>query len=65
MNKEKICKSYCGVTCINGSCPIALYYEDITKFKRKPSCKNCVYYKGCEDCCFENTDMCVKVGDKK
>ena len=64
MNKEKMCKSYCCVTCFTGNCPIALYYEDFTIFERKPTCENCFYYKGCEDCIFENTDMCEKAGDK-
>ena len=64
MNKEKRCKGYCGFACVNGSCPIALYHEDCTQFERKPTCKNCLFYHGCEDCMFENTEMCVKVGDK-
>lgn len=47
----KVCKDYCGVTCTNGYCPIALRdeYEEygcdtISK------CEDCPYYKGCEDC---------------
>lgn len=36
--KEKMCKGYCGVACVDGSCPIALYNEDFTLFERKPSC---------------------------
>ena len=56
--KEKRCKGYCGVACVDGHCPIALYNEDFTMFERKPSCNDCFYYEGCEDCCFKGTDMC-------
>ena len=55
---EKRCKEYCGVACVDGRCPIALYNEDSTLFERKPSCDDCFYHKGCEDCCFNSTDMC-------
>ena len=36
--RDKRCKCYCGVACVDGSCPIALYNEDFTLFERKPSC---------------------------
>jgi hypothetical protein len=63
--KEKRCKGYCGVACVDGRCPIALYYEDFTLFEKKPpSCEDCFYYKGCEDCCFDGTDMCERKNEK-
>ena len=69
--KEKRCKDYCGVTCVGGHCPIALYNEDFTMFERKPSCDDCPYYKGCEDCylkgedcCFKGKEMCAHTTEK-
>ena len=59
------CKGYCGVTCVDGGCPMALRDEyaergyDITH-----NCNECIYYKGCEDCAFEGTEYCVKAGGK-
>lgn len=47
----KHCPSYCGPTCVNGSCPKALYYDNPEYFDEMPSCKNCFCYNGCEDCC--------------
>lgn len=64
MKKEKRCKYYCGITCVNGNCPIALYNEDSTLFEKKPTCNNCYYYKGCEDCYFSDTEDCY-INDKK
>lgn len=56
---DKICKRYVGVSCVDGSCPIAnieKYMEynipTITK------CKNCYMYKGCEDCALYGTEYC-------
>lgn len=57
----KVCKRYVGVHCVDGSCPIALSEEyeercmDVVK-----SCKGCHYYKGCEDCAFDDTPDCKK-----
>ena len=62
--KDKRCISYYGVACVDGRCPIAIYYADPEIFDKKPSCKDCFYYKGCEDCCFNGTDMCKKRGGK-
>lgn len=56
-----ICPGYCGVACVDGSCPKALqdeYSERGYDVVRK--CEDCCFYEGCKDCCFENTDMCVK-----
>ncbi len=56
---ECICSNYCGVACIDGTCPIALrdkYLEygcDVID-----NCGMCIFYRGCSDCCFEGTDMC-------
>ena len=49
------CHSYCGVACVDGSCPIANreeYEERCIPTIEK--CDDCHLYKGCEDCCFEN-----------
>lgn len=58
------CINYCGVTCVNGGCPNALAnsypeygYEHVT-------CKECGYYRGCEDCAFYNTEVCAPVNEK-
>ena len=53
MNK---CPDYVGVTCINGSCPLALYEVNPDYFDIKPSCKDCGFYKGCKDCAFADVD---------
>ena len=59
MNKN--CKRYTGVACVNGSCPIALKDEYEERCMDVPkSCKECWYYKGCEDCAFAGTDNCTK-----
>lgn len=59
---KKICEDYCGISCVNGNCPKALYndeyllYVDIYGTTKKPNCNNCGYYKGCEDCYFSGND---------
>lgn len=58
--KNERCKSYCGVACVDGHCPIALYNEDNMMFESKPSCDYCLYYKGCEDCYFQGKHLCPK-----
>lgn len=56
-----ICPGYCGVTCVDCSCPIAnrdTYIEygiPVTW-----SCEDCSYYRGCKDCAFVDFDLCVK-----
>ena len=53
----KKCGDYCGVACIDGSCPNALreenpeYYKDCYGTLKKMQCRYCGYNKGCEDCC--------------
>lgn len=60
----EICKGYCGVACVSGCCPMALSDEFIERgYDVIKSCEDCFYYKGCEDCCFENTSMCIRVED--
>ena len=67
--KSKYCKGYCGVACVDGTCPMANREEyDERGYDIVKNCKECHYYKGCEDCCFDGTDMCdystKKGGDK-
>ena len=61
----EICPAYCGVACINGFCPIALREEyaergyDVIK-----RCDECLYYKGCEDCMWKDTEDCTKESEE-
>ena len=48
---DKHCYGYCGKSCIDGSCPKALYEDNPEYFDGVPSCKDCAYYEGCKDCC--------------
>lgn len=57
--KNKRCKSYCGLACIDGSCPI----ENREEYEERgydvvETCNDCYRYEGCEDCCIEGTEMC-------
>lgn len=67
----KKCSEYCGVACIDGSCPNALRNDDIDLYveyygtKRKTRCDYCGYNKGCDDCCIAfymgiSQDVCRK-----
>lgn len=62
--KRKICERYCGISCVDGSCPKANFEEyaergmDVVR-----SCDECPYYRGCVDCCFSGTEYCLKKGD--
>ena len=58
------CMNYCGVTCVNGSCPNALANEYPEYGYEHCDCKECAYYKGCTDCVFYGTDMCVPINEK-
>ena len=53
------CPNYTGVTCINGSCPMALReeYEEYG-IPITWSCDECNYYKGCDDCYFCGENGC-------
>lgn len=55
------CKGYCGVFCVNGTCPTANWEEYAERaIDVIMKCDDCFYYKGCEDCFFYKTDMCIK-----
>lgn len=57
----KQCKEYCGVACIDGTCPKANqeeYQERCIPIIQ--NCKKCHMYKGCEDCYFDGTEYCAK-----
>ena len=60
------CKRYVGVSCVGGSCPMALReeYEEYGIPVVK-NCNECHCYKGCEDCALEGTEHCVKAGGVK
>ena len=55
----KICPDYTGVSCIDGTCPVANAAEyaercmDVTR-----NCNECIHYHGCDDCAWLNTDFC-------
>ena len=55
------CKGYCGVACVDGSCPIANFeeYADYDCIVVH-NCNECHLYEGCDDCAFNGTTMCVK-----
>ena len=55
----KRCPKYVGFKCVDGSCPNAQYEAADAKWGygiaddmglEKVECRNCGYYKGCEDC---------------
>lgn len=55
----EICHGYCGVACIDGSCPIALRDEYAERgYYVVHSCDECSYYQGCEDCAFDGDSRC-------
>lgn len=54
--KSDRCPNYCGITCVNGSCPNAMADEYPEYGYEHCSCDDCGYYKGCEDCCFAGED---------
>ena len=59
MSTER-CKGYCGVTCIDGTCPKANADEYAERgYDVVHDCDSCWYYKGCEDCAFNGTELCV------
>ena len=60
---EKRCKSYVGVACVNGTCPIALRDEYIEYgIPVVWKCEDCHKYEGCKDCALEGTEYCDKGG---
>lgn len=57
------CKSYVGVACVDGSCPIANAEEREERcMETIKKCKDCWMYKGCEDCALNGTEYCMEVG---
>lgn len=62
MSKESLCPNYVGVTCVDGSCPIALYADFPEYFDFKPNCKECGFRKGCSDCAFASVDGKCDIG---
>ena len=55
------CGSYCGVACVDGSCPIANREEyEERGYDIVHNCNECHYYRGCEDCAFDGTEHCTK-----
>ncbi len=60
--KEGIhCERYCGIECVNGHCPIACRDELIERGMDVPkNCGDCPERRGCEDCAFNGTDICIK-----
>lgn len=58
---SKICEGYCGVACIDGSCPVANFddYEE-RDYDVVHNCNECHLYEGCKDCCFKDTEICVR-----
>lgn len=53
------CKGYCGVACIDGTCPKANRDEYAERgYDIVDNCNECPYNNGCEDCCFNGTEMC-------
>lgn len=58
------CKGYCGIACVDGTCPIANREEYMERgYDVVWSCDDCHFYKGCEDCVFGEgyvTEYCDK-----
>ena len=57
----KQCKNYCGLACVDGTCPVANQEE--YQERCIPviwNCNDCHMYKGCEDCYFNGTEYCRK-----
>lgn len=66
ITSDKRCKGYVGVSCVDGSCPIANadeYAERDMDVVR--DCNDCHYYRGCEDCALLETKYCNSKDEKK
>lgn len=57
-DKQTYCHGYIGLACVTGSCPNAIEDEDGRKHRIK--CKDCWFYKGCEDCAAPYYGCCIK-----
>ena len=55
----KRCKEYVGISCVDGSCPVAnaAEYEERCMDVIK-NCDDCPYYYGCVDCALATTEYC-------
>lgn len=59
--KQRRCKEYVGVACVDGSCPIARMEEyEERGVPIVENCQDCIYYKGCVDCDLKDTEYCEK-----
>lgn len=55
----KNCNQYCGVACVDGTCPLANAEEYEERGIPTPKkCRDCFYNNGCEDCAFRGTEYC-------
>ena len=57
----KDCEEYCGIACIDGSCPRASGTKDQ---RGKILCENCPYNHGCIDCTYRFENVCIIYGRK-
>ena len=63
MMKPEYCPDYVGIACVDGTCPVANCEEYAERCMPVISnCRNCFYYKGCEDCAI--SDDCDRMEDK-
>lgn len=53
------CVGYCGVACVDGSCPNATELNE--PLPEIVPCEECWLYEGCKDCCFEGTEQCIRL----
>lgn len=59
ITKQKRCRDYVGVACVDGTCPVALREEYEERcIPTVKSCQDCFCYKGCEDCALKDTEYC-------
>lgn len=62
---RNFCPGYCGLVCVDGTCPMANREEYAERgYDIVHNCGECHYYRGCEDCCFKNTEDCVEPNPK-
>lgn len=60
-NKENRCPGYVGISCVDGSCPVA--NQDEYEERGIPlvkTCEDCFMYRGCDDCGLKGTECCKK-----
>lgn len=62
---KKRCKSYVGVSCIDGSCPRAIAEEYEEMSIPEVTCGDCYCYKGCEDCGLYGTEYCERDSEER